>query len=155
APAPSPSAAPDPVAAAVAAARQLIDQGRPGDAVKTLSSWPSDPHVRQAIGVAYYHANEPLRAIDALQTVLDALPPDSPERRETIQVLGLSHYLAGHVAQSIPFLEQTRAFAPDSSELLYVLGMAYVQTRQADRARETWARAFHVAPESPAARLLA
>jgi len=154
-PSPAPSASPDSIAAAVAHARQLVDQGRPADALKGLGALPADPRVREMTGVAYYHAGDPLHAIDELQAVLDALLPDSPARREAIQVLGLSHYLAGHLAQSIPFLEQTRAFAPDSSELAYVLGMAYVQTRQPDRARETWARAFRVAPESAAARLLA
>jgi tetratricopeptide (TPR) repeat protein len=142
--APSPSASPDPIAAAVAHARRLVEENRPADAVKALSAAGADPRVRAMTGVAYYHANDPLRAIEQLQAVLDVLPPDSPERREAIQVLGLSHYLAGHLAQSIPLLEQTRAFAPDSSELAYVLGMAYIQTRQGDRARETWARAFHV-----------
>src|SRR5262249_4248328 len=44
---------------------------------------------------------------------------------------------------------------PESSELAYVLGMAYIQTRQPDRARETWARAFRVPLDSAAARLVA
>jgi tetratricopeptide (TPR) repeat protein len=70
-------------------------------------------------------------------------------------VLGLSHYLAGHLGEAIPFLEQTRAFAPDSSDLAYILGMAYIQTRQPDRARETWARAFHVPADSAAGHLVA
>ena len=33
--------------------------------------------------------------------------------------------------------------------------MAYIQTRQPDRARETWARAFRVPPDSAAAHLVA
>src|SRR5207237_133168 len=82
-----------------AAAERLTGLGPP----------PAEPRLRELTGVAYYHAGDPLHAIDALQAVLDALRPDSPARREAIQVLGLSHYLAGHLAQSIPFLEQTRA----------------------------------------------
>src|SRR5262249_54425161 len=39
--------------------------------------------------------------------------------------------------------------------LAYVLGMAYIQTRQPDRARETWARAFHVPADSAAGHLVA
>jgi len=154
APPPSPSA--DEVPAMLARARQLIDQGSPSAAVQLLAGAPAaDPRVRVLRGVARYHANDPLPAIEDLAAVLPALPPDSPERREAIQVLGLSHYLAGHLGEAIPFLEQTRAFAPENSDLAYILGMAYIQTRQPDRARETWARAFHVPADSAAAHLLA
>lgn len=154
APPPSPSA--DEVPAMLARARQLIDQGSPSAAVQLLAGAPAaDPRVRVLRGVARYHANDPLPAIEDLAAVLPALPPDSPERREAIQVLGLSHYLAGHLGEAIPFLEQTRAFAPGNSDLAYILGMAYIQTRQPDRARETWARAFHVPADSAAAHLLA
>jgi len=154
APAPSPST--DAVLAVLARARQLIDQGSPSAALQVLAGAPAaDPRVRVLIGVTRYHANDPLPAIEQLAAVLPALPPDSAERREAIQVLGLSHYLAGHLGEAIPFLEQTRAFAPENSDLAYILGMAYIQTRQPDRARETWARAFHVPADSAAAHLLA
>jgi superkiller protein 3 len=155
APSASPAPSPEPVAAVLAKGRRLLDEGRAPAAIEALRVAPTtDPRVRALIGVAYYHANEPIRAIEQLAGVVDALPPDSAERREAIQVLGLSHYLAGHLGEAIPFLEQTRAFAPDSSELAYVLGMAYIQTRQPDRARETWSRAFNVPADSAAARLL-
>jgi len=154
--APAPSASPDEVPAVLARARQLIDQGSPSAALQVLAGAPAaDPRVRVLIGVARYHANDPVPAIEQLAAVLPALPPDSAERREAIQVLGLSHYLAGHLGEAIPFLEQTRAFAPENSDLAYILGMAYIQTRQPDRARETWARAFHVPADSAAAHLLA
>jgi tetratricopeptide (TPR) repeat protein len=154
--APAPSASPDEVPAVLARARQLIDQGSPSAALQVLAGAPAaDPRVRVLTGVARYHANDPLPAIEQLAAVLPALPPDSAERREAIQVLGLSHYLAGHLGEAIPFLEQTRAFAPENSDLAYILGMAYIQTRQPDRARETWARAFHVPADSAAAHLLA
>jgi len=152
----APSPSPDAVPAALARARQLIDQGSPAAALQVLADAPAaDPRVRVLTGVARYHANDPLPAIEGLAAVLPALPPDSAERREAIQVLGLSHYLAGHLGDAIPFLEQTRAFAPENSDLAYILGMAYIQTRQPDRARENWARAFHVAPDSAAGHLVA
>ncbi|HEY8151512.1 MAG TPA: tetratricopeptide repeat protein [Vicinamibacteria bacterium] len=153
---PAPSPSPDAVPAILARARQLIDQGSPSAALQVLAGAPAaDPRVRVLIAVARYHANDPLPAIEQLTAILPDLPPDSPERREAIQVLGLSHYLAGHLGEAIPFLEQTRAFAPENSDLAYILGMAYIQTRQPDRARETWARAFHVPADSAAAHLLA
>jgi len=146
----------DPVAVSLDKARRLIDEGRPSAALEELRSAPAtDPRVRVLIAVARYHANDPLPAIEELTAVLPSLPADSMARREAVQVLGLSHYLAGHLGDAIPFLEQTRAVAPENSDLAYILGMAYIQTRQPDRARETWARAFHVPADSAAGHLVA
>jgi tetratricopeptide (TPR) repeat protein len=153
-PSPSPSSA-DPVTAALAQARQAIEEGRPQAAVEILGKPAgADPRVRVLTGVALYHANDPAGAIRELTGVLPGLAPDSAEWREATQVLGLAHYLAGQLAQAIPFLEKTRAFSPESSELSYALGMAYIQTRQPEAARETWARAYQLPALSPAARLL-
>jgi len=156
-PSPSPSPSPaDPVTISLDQARRLIDEGRPSTALEVLRSAPgTDPRVRVLIAVARYHANDPLPAIEELTAVLPSLPAASPTRREAVQVLGLSHYLAGHVGEAIPFLEETRAFAPENSDLAYILGMAYIQTRQPDRARETWARAFRVPADSAAGHLVA
>jgi tetratricopeptide (TPR) repeat protein len=140
----------------IAEARKLIDAGQPIAAIEKLrASKDADPRVGELLGVAYYHANDPARAIEQLSSVLDRLEPDSLERREAVQVLGLSHYLAGHVAAAIPFLEQTRPFMPNDMKLAYALGMAYAQTRQPAKAREAFARAFGVQIESAAAHLLA
>ena len=83
------------------------------------------------------------------------LASGSLERREAVQVLGLSHYLAGHLAESIPYLEEVRTLVPDDVKLAYTLGMAYAQTRQPDKAREAFARTFRVAPDSAAGHLIA
>jgi len=153
-PAPTPPAA---IASALAEARRLIDSGQPRAAIATLQTLRdrSHPLVEELLGVAYYHANDPAHAIEHLTPIVDHLAPGSLERREAMQVLGLSHYLAGHLAESIPFLEGVRPLVPDDIKLAYALGMAYAQTRQADKARESFARTFHLAPESAAAYLIA
>ncbi|HYU79677.1 MAG TPA: tetratricopeptide repeat protein [Vicinamibacterales bacterium] len=141
---------------AVGEARKLIDAGQPEAAIEKLRAMnDSDPRVTELLGVAYYHANDPARAIEQLSSVVDRLAPDSLERREAVQVLGLSHYLAGHLAQAIPFLEETRPLVPNDVKLAYALGMAYAQTRQPAKARDAFARAFGVPPDSAAAHLLA
>lgn len=156
--APGSSAAQDTAPApALKQARLLIDQGKPQAAIETLTAigGPRRPEVSLLLGVAYYHADDHLHAIEQLTPVIDKLPPGSLERREAVQVLGLSNFVMGRFADALPLLEATRVWAADNAELGYVLGQAYVQTRQADRARETFARMFRVPAESAAAHLLA
>jgi tetratricopeptide (TPR) repeat protein len=145
------------VSGALAEARKLIDAGQARAAVEKLQAMDAaaDPLVAQLLGVAYYHANDPSRAIDHLKPVVQRLAPDSTERREAVQVLGLAHYLAGRLAESIPYLEEVRPLVPDDIKLAYALGMAYAQTRQPDKARESFARTFQVPADSAAAHLIA
>jgi tetratricopeptide (TPR) repeat protein len=138
----------------LAEARALIEAGKPAAAIEKLKTVDPSPQVAEMLGVAYYHAGDPLRAIEQLAAVVDKLPDRSLERREAVQVLGLSHYLAGHLAEAVPFLEKTREFAADNLELSYALGMAYIQTQQPAKAREAWARTFRAAPDSAAAYLV-
>ena len=142
--------------AALGEARRLVNAGKPDAALEALRALPADDTQAALLrGVAHYHANHPVQAIGALAPVAPKLPEGSRERREAVQVLGLASYLAGRIAEAIPYLEQTRSWAEGNPELSYVLGMAYVQTRQADKARDTWARSFGVPPASAAAHLLA
>ena len=135
-------------------ARALIDAGKPAAAVEKLRALGDDPRVGELLGVAYYHAGDAGHAIETLEKVVPRLPEGSGERREAVQVLGLSHYLAGHIAESIPYLEEIRATVPDDMKLAYALSMAYAQTRQPGKARESIARTFKLPPESAAAYLL-
>ena len=152
----SPAPAADPVELALAAARADIAAGRPRAAIDALKSFDAaaDPRVGHMLGVAHYHANEPARAVALLAAAVDRLPAGSIESVEATQVLGLSLYLSGRLADALPYLERTRLAAPANLELAYVLGMAYVQTRQVDKARQAWARTFGVDPASAAAHLL-
>lgn len=138
-------------------ARLLIDQGKPQAAIEMLAAIPEPrrPDESLVLGVAYYHADDHLHAVEQLTPVIDKLPEGSLERREAVQVLGLSHFVMGRFPEALPLLEATRVWAPDNAELGYVLGQAYVQTRQPDRARATFARMFRVPADSAAAHLLA
>ena len=136
--------------------RALINAGNTAAALAKLQalSKSADIYVTQLFGVAYYTANDHPHAIEKLAAIVEKLPKDSSEWREAIQLLGLSHYILGHLAESIPFLEQARAWLPNNNELTYALGMACVQTRQPDKGREAFARMFRVASDSAAAHLL-
>jgi tetratricopeptide (TPR) repeat protein len=149
-------AAPDTLGTMLAEVRQLITEGRAAAALERLEPLSNDdPRIRQLLGVAYYHADDYARAIEVLAPVVPRLSDDSLERREAVQVLGLSYYLAGRLAEALPLLEETSRWASDNMELAQVMGMAYIQTRQPDRARHALARAFGVDPDSPGARVLA
>ena len=149
-------AQPDLIATALTEARALISEGAAKAAITKLQSLPDVKELRVAhlLGVAYYHAGEAPRAIETLTPIVEKLPPDSAQRREAVQTLGLANYLAGRVADSIPFLEQTSAWAPNNNELTYALGMACLQTRRTAKARESFARMYRLAPDSAAASLI-
>jgi tetratricopeptide (TPR) repeat protein len=93
------------------------------------------------------------RAIQHLSPLVARLPDNSMERREAVQVLGLSSFLAGRFAAALPWLEATRGWS-ENAEVSYILGQAYVQTQQADRARAVFASTYGVPADSAAAHLL-
>jgi tetratricopeptide (TPR) repeat protein len=146
---------------ALSEARRLINNGQPREAVERLQSLKvgADPALQPQIdlllGVAYYHADDPAKAVELLTPVVDRLPADSLARREAEQVLGLAAVVIGKFVEAIPRLEATRRWAPDNQELSYALAQAYVQTQRPDSARATIAAIYAVAPDSAAAHLLA
>lgn len=150
-----PPAPPAALTESLAAARDLITAGKPREAIVRLEALDRNvPQVRHLLGVAWYHADDHQRAIEILTGVREQLPTESLERREAVQVLGLSYYLTGKFADAVPLLEETRRWS-DNLELGYVLGQAYIQVRQPDAARTALARLFRVGPESAAAHLVA
>ncbi len=143
-------------AAAVTEARALLAQDKPKAALERLKTADAaDPRVALTRGVAQYRAGDAVEAIATLAPLIGRLKDGSVERREGVQVLGLSHYLAGHLAEALPFLEQTQVWAADNIELNQILGTIYVQTQKPDKGRECYARIFGVPPESAAAHLIA
>ena len=129
--------------AAVAEARKLIAADKPRDAIARLQAIADpSPEVRYLLGVAYYHADDYPHAIEQLSAIRTSLPEGSFERREATQVLGLSLYVSKRYPDAIPLLEETRAWANDNLELGYILGQAYIQMRQPERARASLARTF-------------
>lgn len=144
------------VASVLAEARRLINEDQPKAAIAKLTALSdrSGADVARLLGVAYYHADDYPRAVEQLTPIVATLPADSIERREVVQVLGLSSFLTGRFAEAVPLLEETRRWASSNAELGYVLGQAYVQTRQPARAREVFAATFGVPSDSAAAHLV-
>jgi superkiller protein 3 len=137
--------------------RALLDADQPKAAIEKLTAVgeSSDPRVEQMLGVAYYHVDQHQRAVELLQQAHDRLPPNSAERHEAEEVLGLALHLLGRYADAIPWLERASAHAPANLELSFVLGQACIQARQPDRARQALARAFGLPADSASARVAA
>ena len=82
------------------AVRTQILEGRSDSALEQLARMPADaPPVRYLTGLAYYHRDDHVRAIEYLAPVAQTLAAGSLERREAVQVLGLSYYLAAACAK--------------------------------------------------------
>ena len=138
----------------LAALRTQILDGRSDAALEQLAKMPADaPAVRYLTGLAFYHRDDHVRAIEYLAPVAQTFAAGSLERREAVQVLGLSYYVAGRLREALPALEETRQWAKDNSELGHVLGLVYIQTQQPDKARTVIAETFGVDPSSVAAHL--
>jgi tetratricopeptide (TPR) repeat protein len=148
---------------ALSEARTLYNNARYDEVIQKMNASPASSRapreVAYLMGMSWYQKHEYQRAIPYLETVVRAgnEAPEGPVAREyfeCMQALGLSHYLLGHLAESVPFLEQITKRAPNNNELTYALGMACIQTRQPEKARQAFARMFRVEADSAAAHLL-
>ena len=141
---------------AVAAARALVDAGKPSEALAKLETVgrSDDPRIAHLVGVAAYHADDYARAIATLTPLEQRFPAGSTERHEIVQVLGLSLFLAGRLEEAVPKLEATREWAATNLELAHILGQAYLQTGRVPAARQAFARTFNVVEDSAAAHLI-
>src|SRR5262249_54007872 len=140
-------------------AQSLMNAGKVDAAVEMLTSLAAsgtkDTRIDFLLGLAYYQKGDYTRAIASLTACASAASQDSQEYRQSVQLRGLSQYYLGHVREAIPDLERVASWSPENSEIAYALGIAYIQTLDADKARVTFARVFGVAPDSASAHLLA
>jgi tetratricopeptide (TPR) repeat protein len=142
-------------AMSVAQARTLLGAGKIDEAIKMLTTLASDkpePAGAEAtLGKAYYDKQEYETAVSHLELALKQNPNDP----ESTQLLGISYDLLGHLQQAIPYLEKVQSSMPEPDPTgSYILGRAFLDTRQFDKARIAFARMFSVSPQSAAAHLL-
>ena len=146
------------VDARIRQANELLKQGKPDQAVKFLQEWegkePNDTALNYWLGKSFYQQGKYLEAIGKLKVSLPKLEKTTAEYKDAVQMLGLSHYVIGHLAESIPYFEQIVKWSPENNEITYALGISYIQTRQPAKSREIYARLFGVVANSAAAYLL-
>src|SRR4051794_41780141 len=101
---------PGSLAPALAAARALVDGGRPAEALDRLTALDqSDPRVRLLTGVALYHADRRREAIDVLERVRPGLPDGSIERRGGGKGGGVPLGFGGRLPAAVPRVRRTPA----------------------------------------------
>jgi tetratricopeptide (TPR) repeat protein len=139
-------------------AQSLLEAGELDSAIEMLSVAsrfkPNDTQVKHLLGVAYYRKSDYQHAVEHLSVAVRQTPQNSRQYKEEIQILGLSHYLLGHIREALPFLEQLNQWSPGSMEVAYALGISYIQTRNPDRSRDTFARMFNLPTASASAYLV-
>lgn len=143
---------------AVAQASVLLSAGKTDAALEILlgqaKSAPEDHEIKYLLGQGYYQKADYARAVENLAPAVKRMPQGSPQYRQGVQMLGLSHYLLGHVKDALPYLEQLSAWSPEQVEISYTLGLSYIQTHQPEQARAAFARMFKIEPASAAAYLI-
>ncbi len=150
---PSPKRAGD-AEAVIAEARRLSRQGKYDEAIAQLetlaASRPALRGVSHELGLAYYKKGDYLQAAEALKKAIAEDASDS----EAVQLLGLSNYLAGRPADAIAPLEKVQTWYPSANvDAAYILGICYIQTKNYDGARRSFAKMFAVPPDSAASYL--
>ncbi len=138
----------------VTQARTLLGQGKVDEAIKLLTPLaaekPEAPRVEATLGKAYYEKQQYEEAANHFELALKQNPKDA----ESTQLLGISYDLLGHLQQAIPYLEKVQSWMPNPDPTgSYILGKAFLDTRQFDKARAAFARMFSVPPDSAAAHL--
>ena len=133
--------------------QRLMREGKYDDAISQLQGMltrPSLKGVSRELGLAYFKKGEYLPAIASFKKALE----EDREDREATQLLGLSYYLAGRPAEAIPFLEKVQSWFPRANvDAAYILGIAYIQTKDYPHARTAFAHMFDVPADSAAAYL--
>jgi len=135
-------------------ARKLIQQGKSDQAMAVLKAVeardPATKGLAFELGTAYYKTSNFPQAIEYLKKA----SAEDPSNSEAVQLLGMSYYAGGHPADAIPLLEKVQGWISRANvDGYYILGTCYIQTRNYDQARKSFAKMFDVPPDSAAAYL--
>jgi tetratricopeptide (TPR) repeat protein len=135
-------------------ARKLMQEGKLDEAIAKLQAAdardPATKGLALELGTAYYRKNDFPQAIEYLKKATAADPADE----EATQMLGLAYFRGGHPADAIPLLEKVQGwYSRANVDAAYVLGIAYIQTKNYDQARKSFGKMFDVAGDSAAAYL--
>jgi tetratricopeptide (TPR) repeat protein len=106
-----------------------------------LAAAANDAHQR---GLDFYKQQKYADAITALEDAVKAEKPDSAAYKESMLLIGQSYFMLSQAPKAIPWLEKV----PGVNEANYMLGYAYLQTKQPNESEAAFARLFGLKPES-------
>src|SRR6267154_3993936 len=137
-----------------AAAHRLLEEGKFTEAIASLEDLGrSNPNLKgfsRELGIAFYRKGDYISAVTYLQRAITENPDDG----EATQMTGLSLYLAGKPAEAIPYLEKVQSWYPNANvDAAYILGVAYIQTKNYPQARVAFSQMFGVPADSAASYL--
>ncbi len=142
----------------ITAAQNLLKTGDAAGAIKILQTTLQNNSQSEAakfwLGKSFYAQGNYQKTIETLTVSADKFPKNSAEQMQIVQMLGLSHYILGHLAEAIPNFEKLTQWQPENNEIAYALGVCYIQTRQPEKSRQTFAKLFSVPINSASAYLL-
>ena len=153
-----PSAKGPPNTLTIEQGESLLSAGKVDAAIDVLTAIPrsesNETQISHLLGLAYYQKGDYARAVGHLSFATKRATEGSRQYRQDVQMLGLSHYLLGHIKEAIPYLEQVKSWAPENVEMAYTLGLSYIQAHDLDKSREAFARMYSVSPGSASAYLI-
>ncbi len=139
-------------------AQNLLKAGDSVGALKILEPAllknPQNENLRFWLGKSYYLQANYQKVIENLTGIDTKFQKNTSEQAQTVQMLGLSHYILGQLSKTIPYFEKLTQWQPENGEIAYALGISYIQTRQPEKSRETFAKLFKVPANSASAYLL-
>jgi tetratricopeptide (TPR) repeat protein len=135
-------------------ARQLIEQNKFAEADQILVGLalrnPKLPGLAHEQGIVAYKLGNYLQASIFMQQAME----QNPEDKVAVQLRGLSLFYLGKPNEAVPLLEKVHAWYPVANvDASYVLTLAYIQTRDYERARRSAAEMYGVKPDSAASYL--
>jgi cytochrome c-type biogenesis protein CcmH/NrfG len=134
---------------------RLLDAGRLAEAREVIAALdPAAPRVAHAAGVLHFRLGEYAQAIESLQAAARTEDASSAEFRQSAFFLGQSYFLTAHMPEATVWLEKAAAAGMKPAEADYMLGVGYVQQRDAAKAEAAFARLFDVAAGSAASHLI-
>lgn len=137
------------------AVHELIVSGKLDRAITDLEALRKENsdnlRITREMGIARYRKNEFPAAITELQKIVSKDPSD----KEATQLLGLSLFFTGAYPQATSYLEKSSDWYPSATvNANYVLGVAYLNTKQYDNALRSFANLYKVDPNSAAGNLM-
>jgi len=102
-------------------------------------------------GVEAYRQKQYSEAVAALESSIKDDKPGSAAYQESALLIGQSYFMMSQAPKAIPWLQKL----PAVNEANYMLGYAYLQTKQEDQSEAAFARLFAQDPASAAGHLVA